>query len=1246
MRVCHECKAEFDTKGEVKYHVRLEHQKTVDMVCPVTKEIVVVPRVGRDFHCRSVNCSFSTPVPQLFREHKKCFFGLVSPSLNSPTLPTNQAINQSASIFDHPRSTEAEQQFQKALKDKDLHFDNARNHIYCKKCKMILSKDFMVHMKNKHPSIEFFKHERKALKRLKEQVVPFEPLLHFIHPIHPFLVPVHGFRCNTCFEVATNSDKIKCSCPHSISPQLLQRNCKGQPYFPVYEETPTSTAEQPPSLSFDESRICGSLIKKHATASLPKIQESFKKTSGFFKDPSEKIEAEQNEYLKYFKRPPELSGDTDLEKLFKTMFSMVQNLIIPEELYVKMMDYRPLTSDESENIYISTFIKAVHFIINFSLRRFETTYYDINSNLIDFVLTFLGSPSVKALSFLLEAAFKETTVDTDMTTILLAFRYLCLDKKYNWAHAESIQHDCSRFMKLGKLVVIVRAIQGERSIAPMYLKEMQENFFKENSFTVMNSFYLYKSCSQKSVPPPKPMITRTTVQNEILINGRRIDLRFFETVTLNLYQDIQVIIDKLMLGLQLDVKLVDLDDNFRGDASLCEAHSDQLQLNAALLLHVLKTNDLRAKFVSKINHDSTQVEFKKDAISEYKKLFEELQPKLVLLDHIISGMPGRATEKIRATFVSDESTSRVAFKIEDELIFDNSYNKNRGFPTIIRSYDPKSTELQLKHLLIIRPFADLLYRESTIGYEGDLLKYVYTHEGKRCKANEIIAFVTLTLQEYGVILGFNEYRHVVEYVVRLHGLKEFEEMFLDDDKGTHHETTVMDMQMGHGGIVANENYAITTNDRRNWSLVEKYRKASQIFRVVVLKFMVESQNVAHTLKISTVPAGENNNSVNIPTEIWNAMMEKFAHVVSTTVSRDVISILPETIARNITCSEVEAKCLNGFANQSLILLRQLLRNPSVDFLSKEQQRALDVSISPKGNALVVLSTAGGKSANFLMPCLMNHSKVVLVLVPTRALEEQILKQALDKGISASNFESCKYQKERLIVLTWDQFILSFSTILSELRGLIFRIFVDEAHVIVTDQDFRDVCLDMHFVHKLDAPISLMTATATFPITLQLRNIFKLKDDCFEIRGSTDRKNIAYSCIELSNPKYFPIQVQKEFNRLSSGTRMIIYTTSIARAKELKGLLEKLEISCSIYHSKGLAENNKNVTDWFNGTTLVMIATSGFGVGIDFPRVSVVLFDSLPYSFEEYVQMACRAGRDGLEAKAVLYYYESKDKTNI
>jgi hypothetical protein len=73
MPVCIDCNAVFDTKGEVNYHVRLEHQKTVDMVCPVTKEIVVVPRVGRDFHCRSVNCSFSTPVPQQLREHKRCF---------------------------------------------------------------------------------------------------------------------------------------------------------------------------------------------------------------------------------------------------------------------------------------------------------------------------------------------------------------------------------------------------------------------------------------------------------------------------------------------------------------------------------------------------------------------------------------------------------------------------------------------------------------------------------------------------------------------------------------------------------------------------------------------------------------------------------------------------------------------------------------------------------------------------------------------------------------------------------------------------------------------------------------------------------------------------------------------------------------------------------------------------------------------------------------------------------------------
>lgn len=45
----------------------------------------------------------------------------------------------------------------------------------------------------------------------------------------------------------------------------------------------------------------------------------------------------------------------------------------------------------------------------------------------------------------------------------------------------------------------------------------------------------------------------------------------------------------------------------------------------------------------------------------------------------------------------------------------------------------------------------------------------------------------------------------------------------------------------------------------------------------------------------------------------------------------------------------------------------------------------------------------------------------------------------------------------------------------------------------------------------------------------------------------------------------------------------------------------------------------------------------FGIGIDCPNIRRVIHLGVPYIMEEHGQEAGRAGRDGLPAKATIYY---------
>lgn len=56
----------------------------------------------------------------------------------------------------------------------------------------------------------------------------------------------------------------------------------------------------------------------------------------------------------------------------------------------------------------------------------------------------------------------------------------------------------------------------------------------------------------------------------------------------------------------------------------------------------------------------------------------------------------------------------------------------------------------------------------------------------------------------------------------------------------------------------------------------------------------------------------------------------------------------------------------------------------------------------------------------------------------------------------------------------------------------------------------------------------------------------------------------------------------------------------------------------------------------NSTLRLLIATTAFGMGVDCRDIRTIIHWGVPNDIEHYVQETGRAGRDGLQAEAVLH----------
>jgi superfamily II DNA helicase RecQ len=144
-----------------------------------------------------------------------------------------------------------------------------------------------------------------------------------------------------------------------------------------------------------------------------------------------------------------------------------------------------------------------------------------------------------------------------------------------------------------------------------------------------------------------------------------------------------------------------------------------------------------------------------------------------------------------------------------------------------------------------------------------------------------------------------------------------------------------------------------------------------------------------------------------------------------------------------------------------------------------------VSGNQKTPLVVVLPIGRGKSLLFIAPAYLNDLGVTIVVVPYRALLDNLLKTAKDARIDYIEYRPREQNPAALVFVSADfaggsQF-LSYAQLLS-VKGVLRRVFVNESHLIFTASDWRPKLIEVRAVHRLRVPTILLTVT--LPVLLE------------------------------------------------------------------------------------------------------------------------------------------------------------------
>jgi RecQ family ATP-dependent DNA helicase len=341
------------------------------------------------------------------------------------------------------------------------------------------------------------------------------------------------------------------------------------------------------------------------------------------------------------------------------------------------------------------------------------------------------------------------------------------------------------------------------------------------------------------------------------------------------------------------------------------------------------------------------------------------------------------------------------------------------------------------------------------------------------------------------------------------------------------------------------------------------------------------------------------------------------------------------------------------------MLHHVLTNTFRHLSFRPGQKNIIKAICAGNDVFDIQATGSGKSLKYQLSAVVSFretKRVTIVVSPLLALAADQVRQLGEIGVPVVSVTSTSktskdealdqvmsdkvcllYTTPETLTREWGQ---EFITTLVE-AGKLARIVIDEAHSVSQwGHDFRPSYVALGEIKKTHPKVPILACTATAPPRVR-RDVIK----CLGMRnvvrfsGDLNRTNLFLEVLRGVAPKQRAAHIAKEIKSRFRDQTGIVYCFSKKDCEAVAKHLTISGISAKAYHA-GIKKPGKRAAiqrEWDEGKTLVVVATTAFGMGINKGDVRFVIHHKMARSMTQLYQQAGRAGRDGHPSTSLVYF---------